>query len=86
MLLRRVPNTRTEAPFMANGPRPHAELADGLLRRNGDLCHRKIWCEYREGVLTLRGYVPTYYLKQLAQIAVAGIPQVRLIINEIEVL
>lgn len=33
---------------------------------------RKVVCEYRQGTLTLRGCVPSYYLKQLAQVAVGG--------------
>lgn len=33
---------------------------------------RKVACEYCQGTLTLRGRVPTYYLKQMAQVAVGG--------------
>ena len=36
--------------------------------------------------MTLRGRLPTYYLKQLAQHLIAEIKGVRRIINEIEVL
>jgi osmotically-inducible protein OsmY len=37
------------------------------LRESPYLSLRRIKCEYHEGVLTLRGNVSTYYVKQLAQ-------------------
>jgi hypothetical protein len=42
-------------------------------------------CQYHDGVLTLGGCLPSYYLKQLAQVVVAPIEGVRLVVNEIEV-
>jgi len=41
--------------------------ADAALRqaRSGEL--RSVSCEFHQGVLTLRGQVRSYYLKQLAQ-------------------
>jgi hypothetical protein len=62
-----------------------AELAETRLRSNGYLALRNICCEYREGVLTLRGCLPTYYLKQVAQETVAGLAGAR-IDNQIAVL
>ena len=47
---------------------------------------RKLTCEFARGVLILRGKVPSYYEKQLAQEAVRKIDGVRQIVNEIEVL
>ena len=47
---------------------------------------RAVSCVSRAGVLTLHGRLPTYYLKQIAQEAVAGIPGVRRVENHIEVL
>jgi hypothetical protein len=44
----------------------------------------RVSCEYREGTLTLRGRVPSYYLKQLAQAALAGLVGVR-VANHLEV-
>jgi osmotically-inducible protein OsmY len=37
------------------------------LRSNGFLALRGVTCGWNQGKLTLRGQVPTYYLKQLAQ-------------------
>jgi osmotically-inducible protein OsmY len=46
---------------------------------------QRIWCEFDQGQLFLRGQVPSFYLKQLAQEAVIGIDGVRQVVNEIEV-
>lgn len=47
---------------------------------------RNITCYLEaDGVLNLRGSVPTYHYKQLAQTAVAEVSGVRQIVNEIEV-
>src|SRR5947209_19012856 len=50
-----------------------AGWAEVRLRDNGYLVLKKVSCEYREGVLTLRGRLPSYYLKQVAQEAVARV-------------
>ena len=47
---------------------------------------RGVACEYRHGVLLLRGQLPSFYHKQLAQEAVARLPGVTQVVNEIEVL
>lgn len=62
------------------------EGAERCLRCNSYLALKNVSCEYREGVLTLRGCLPTYYLKQLAQTAVARLDGVERINNEIEVI
>ena len=49
------------------------------------LTMQRIWCEFEEGRLFLRGQVPSFYYKQLAQEAVAGMEGVRQVVNEIEV-
>jgi osmotically-inducible protein OsmY len=46
---------------------------------------RNVSCEYRDGVLTLRGRLPSYYLKQVAQTAVAHTAGVQRVDNAIEV-
>lgn len=46
---------------------------------------RLIDCEYCDGVVALRGRVPTYYLKQMAQSAVLTHPEVRTVLNLLEV-
>ncbi len=46
---------------------------------------RNVGCVYRDGVLTLQGSLPTYYLKQVAQSVVAETEGVTTVVNQIEV-
>ncbi len=62
-----------------------AELAERALRNSPYLALRNVTCACRDGVLTLRGCLPTYYLKQVAQAVVARVDGVRQVVNEIEV-
>jgi osmotically-inducible protein OsmY len=62
------------------------ELAEDRLRSSPYLALRDIGCVDHEGAVTLRGCVPTYFLKQLAQEVVAGTEGVRAITNRIEVM
>lgn len=62
-----------------------AELAESRLQRNSYLALKHIACEYHDGVLLLRGRVPTYYLKQLALAAVAGVAGVHRVVDLIDV-
>ncbi|MFO7907196.1 MAG: BON domain-containing protein [Planctomycetota bacterium] len=53
-------------------------------------CHftrhwREIACEYEDGVLTLRGSVPSFYLKQVLQSIVKKVPRVDRIENRVDV-
>jgi hypothetical protein len=79
------------ATGMSNPPRPAApqrilEGAENCLRGHSYLALKNVTCDYREGVLTLRGCLPSYYLKQIAQTAVARLAGVDRIVNEIEVI
>jgi len=50
--------------------------------------YRELWnvaCDFREGVLTLRGRVPSYFLKQVAQSIVFVMERVETINNRLEV-
>jgi hypothetical protein len=62
-----------------------ADLAERALRNSPYLALRNVACDCRGGVLTLRGCLPTYYLKQVAQAVVARIDGVRQVVNDIEV-
>ncbi len=62
-----------------------AELAERALRNSPYLALRNVTCECRDGVLSLRGCLPTYYLKQVAQAVVAPVDGVRQVVNDIEV-
>jgi osmotically-inducible protein OsmY len=67
-------------------PASVSELAESELRRNAYVALKNIGCDYRDGVLVLSGCLPTYYLKQLAQEAVARIDGIERVDNRIEVI
>lgn len=64
---------------------PVLEGAERSLRCNAYLALKNVSCEYHDGTLTLRGCLPTYYLKQMAQTAVSRIEGIGRIVNKIEV-
>jgi hypothetical protein len=68
-----------------SAPSQIAEVAESRLRGNGYLALRSISCTFDRGALVLRGYVPTYFLKQVAQEVVSKIDGVRAVDNRIEV-
>jgi osmotically-inducible protein OsmY len=74
-----------QAPSIVLSPVEIVERAETELRRNGYIALKNIACEFREGVLTLTGCLPTYYLKQLAGEAVSGAEGVERVENLIEV-
>src|SRR5262245_39312834 len=61
------------------------ELAEGRLRSNSYLALKNVSCEGHDRVLTLRGCLPSYYLKQVAQAVVAEVNGVERIDNQIDV-
>ena len=69
-------------------PDPRASLqavAERALRSGPYPALKKLSCDYRGGVLVLRGCLPSYYLKQIAQEAVASLDGVGRIDNQIQV-
>jgi hypothetical protein len=60
--------------------------AEGRLRSSPYLALRDVGCAERDGVVTLRGHLPSYYLKQIAQEVVGEVDGVRAVNNQIEVL
>ena len=62
-----------------------AARAESGLRTSGYRSLRVISCESHEGRLVLRGRVPSYYLKQVAQEQVRRIEGVESIVNAVEV-
>jgi BON domain-containing protein len=75
----------TSTPANASPPINIQELAEWRLRSNPYPGLKYIRCEFRDGVLRLRGCLPTYYLKQRAQEAVAHLEGVTCTVNEIQV-
>jgi osmotically-inducible protein OsmY len=62
-----------------------AEIAQATLRRSSYFELRDVSCDFSGGTRTLRGRVPSYHLKQLAQASVAEVPGVVEVNNRVEV-
>ena len=77
------------SPTDCSGSLPTYELAraaEARLRTTPYLAIQRIACECdHRGVLFLRGRLPNFYQKQIAQEAVARLPGVSQVINETEV-
>jgi len=69
----------------STNPNHTAETAKQRILHQPHLARQRIWCEFDRGRLYLRGQVPSYFFKQIAQEAVADMENVRQIVNEIEV-
>jgi hypothetical protein len=63
----------------------HDHEAENLLRQSPYSILRNVCCEKQDGRLVLRGRVPCYYLKQIAQTTIVGAAGQGEIVNEIEV-
>jgi osmotically-inducible protein OsmY len=65
----------------------HGVLAEARRRLQGSsyLSLRRLSCEYMHGLLTIRGEVPSYYLKQLAQSLVSTLAGVAEVNNQVRV-
>lgn len=60
-------------------------LVESKLRESHYLALRVVTCQFHKGVLILRGRVPSFYLKQVAQSVVRNIEGVAQIDNRLEV-
>lgn len=69
-----------------SAPHPLATVAEPRLEASPYYSIRKVSCMYDEGVLVLRGRVPSSFHKQMAQIAVIKIQGIAQDVNHIEVL
>lgn len=69
---------------------PHCQhvtaAATDRLRKSAYTILRGVSCEYDEGRLVLRGRLPSFFHKQLAQVAVSGLADVSQVVNQIEVI
>jgi len=73
-------------------PAAHVSLASSVLDRVQRVLAessysylRRVSCAYDDGVLTLRGRMPTFYMKQTLQVLVAKVEGVKQIVNLVEV-
>lgn len=73
----------TAAPTVSHGAL--AAEVEMRLQTSPHLCLRSVTCDQREGVVVLRGRVPSYYHKQLAQELVRQIAGTFAIVNVVEV-
>lgn len=71
--------------WQAESPSVLADLAEQCLRNSPYLALRRIACLPLGHAIVLRGCLPTYYLKQMAQSLVSQVPGVEQVQNEIEV-
>lgn len=62
------------------------EVIEDRFWRSGYLALRDVSCQARDGEVHLRGRVPSYFLKQIAQEIAGGVEGVRQVINRIDVL
>ncbi len=65
---------------------PTVDEAQAALLCSPYLPLRQLRCDYHEGVLAIRGRVPTFYLKQLAQTVVSRVRGVEQVANRVEVI
>jgi hypothetical protein len=82
-------DTPLRSLFLKNhGPEPALTLSEEAERRLRNVPHlamKNLTCNHKGAVLVLEGCLPTYYLKQVAQEAVAALAGVERIDNQIEV-
>ena len=62
---------------------PLAVEAARLLGESGYTDLRKLRCDCHDGVMSIRGHLPSYFLKQMAQTLVSRIDGVRRVSNQI---
>ena len=86
---RAEPKPRQEAEWSRPIGSPGAErvvaAARGLLQQSPYQVLRRVRCEFHEGILTLRGEVPSFYMKQIAQTTVRRVLGVEVLVNRLEV-
>lgn len=88
-MVQRIVVSRRPLDHHSSGPRtPRADpakLGQAKLAASPYAPLRRLTCDSHEGVLSIRGQVATFYLKQLAQTAVRGLPGVEEVNNQVQV-
>jgi hypothetical protein len=64
---------------------PTERTARQRLAKTGYRTLQSVECSFRDGRMILRGEVPSYYHKQLAQESIRNTPHITQIVNQIEV-
>lgn len=81
-------SARVHEAVAGTGPTIEHAIADLATRRLQQSPHRALHtltCHYHEGMLTLRGRLPTFYTKQVAFAEVLKVDGVEMIVDRIEV-
>lgn len=73
----------TSESLAVMGLDPLAEKAMRVLAESGYSDLRKLRCDCHDGVMSIRGHLPSYFLKQMAQTLVSRIQGVRRVSNQI---
>lgn len=76
---------RAAAEHSSGARRDIAEIVSERLAESSYFVLRNVWCDFHEGVLCLRGKVPSYFLKQMAQTIACQVDGVEECMNRIEV-
>ena len=77
-------SVRSTSPQMPSAPALIAAISDALMQTGyGQLRRIELHCDGDS--FTIAGRVPSYFLKQFAQTTVMGVPGVRCVNNEIQV-
>lgn len=79
------PGSSTLQPILIGHVAGPAELAQAILSASTYAAIRALTCDDHEGVLSIRGQVASFYLKQVAQTIVRGTPGVEEINNQVRV-
>lgn len=82
---RRVLPLQEAEPGLAKEMQMIQAAAQSRVRKSGYPELHFISCEFHEGILTLRGHVSSFYLKQIAQTLIRGLDGVGEINNRLEV-
>jgi len=75
-------------PRATTCPTRDRQTLDSVARRlaqSGYHQHRRVVLDFNEGVLTLRGIVSSFFLKQLAHVLVADVVGIEEVANRLEV-
>jgi len=84
-ILHEVVNEKVVSPAVAERIRAVEDEVRAALEQSGYAAIRNITFELNDGELTLRGQVPSYYMKQIAVSTVAKVAGVALIYNRLRV-
>jgi len=84
MSLLALPSASRETSTTGHHPTIDHKVAERL-RRSNYWALRDISCSTRDGVVCLMGFLPSYYLKQVAQEIASGVEGVRHVVNRIQV-